>query len=251
MKDEAVSEVIGFIIIFGLVVTSITLVMYTGIPTLEEAQEREHVDNAQRAFSVLQDNVNDVALRDAPSRGTQVRVKGSELELESGSGEINVTAELASGENVSIGGAGFGAVLYRTGSGDSVVYENGAVFRFDGLNSSGIVYEPNWRVREDEVFIPIIKTVTSGGGSQSISGDSIMNVRASPDASTKRYLWEEVDTLHVNITSPRSDGWNVYLESFDAVDSTDITRSQDSVKLELSVERVIVVEDQIQMEIIS
>lgn len=246
--SRAVSEVIGFIIIFGLVVTSISLVMYTGIPALEEAQEREHAQNAERAFSVLQDNINDVALRDAPARGTQIRVAQSELETNSVGGYINITGDPSENETAR---GGFGSAVYRTGTGDEVVYENGAVFRFDGVDSSGMVFEPNWRIREDEVVIPMIRTVSAGGGSRSVSGDTTMNMRASPGATPDTHFWQDVD-LDINITSPRADGWVVYLERFDEVSSDDIERDGDSVEVTVEdVERVIVVEHQIRLEIIT
>jgi hypothetical protein len=229
MTDKAVSEIIGFIIVFGIVVTSIGIVYSNAVPQLQESREIENVQNSQRAFSVLQNNINDVAVRDVPARGTQIRLQGSTIELRpAGEGYINVTVE-KSGDKFFMNTT-YRPLVYTNTNDLRIVYENGAVFRSIRDGGSGMSYKPNWRINEDEVVLPIIKTK---GSRTSAGGTSTILIRAE-NAGTETNVTESVDNINVTVKSPRADGWELYMQEF-ASDglAEDPVRSGDVVYMEI------------------
>lgn len=241
---RAVSEVIGFIIIFGIVVTSIGIVYYNAVPGLENAREVEQVENTQRAFSILQDNIDDVAVRDAPSRTTEVNMNQGSVELgEVGLAEINATAD---GDTLNVTPTGFRPLLYDSPTNVNVVYESGAVLASDAGGGSGMVYAPNWRVTEDEV---VISTVRVTGGVQSASGTASVRIRAEEGGSNMQVL-EDVTELNVTVKSPRSEGWLMYMERFDHTEDTGRIDNE-TVYVEVrDLQRVMYIENEVSLEII-
>ena len=110
---RGVSETIGFVLVFSLIVLTVGVVLTVGYGGLQDARDAERVNNAERAFDVLADNVEDITHRGAPSRGTEVRL--AEASLGAGSPTyLNVTGVNDSGGRV------FSTGNYST---DTVVYE--------------------------------------------------------------------------------------------------------------------------------
>ena len=68
------SETIGFVLVFSLIVLTVGVVLTVGYTGLQDARDAERVNNAERAFDVLADNIEDITDRGAPSRGTEIRL---------------------------------------------------------------------------------------------------------------------------------------------------------------------------------
>ncbi len=89
--DRAVSETISFVLVFSLIVASVGAVYAIGVSELEATRDAERIENAQRAFDVLADNVDDV-LEGAPSRGTEVKLAEATLRS-ADDASMNVTVD--------------------------------------------------------------------------------------------------------------------------------------------------------------
>lgn len=224
MNEEAVSEIIGFIIIFGIVVTSIGIVYANAVPQLQESREVENVQNAERAFSVLQNNIDDVAVRQAPSRSTQIRLQGSSIDIRRLDSYINITVHPKSGTPFFMD-ANYSSIVYTNTNDLRIVYENGAVFRSIRDGGSGMTYKPNWRINSREVVLPIIDTRGEG----QVSGTSTVLLRAE-DAGLAEKNVTQVDEVNITIKSPRADGWEIYMRGFESDGlAADVGRSGDTV----------------------
>ena len=79
MLDRSQSDVLGFVFVFAIVVSTIGLVFATGFTGLQDARDFERVNNAERAFEVLRDNVGDMIYRGAPSRVTEIKLASASL----------------------------------------------------------------------------------------------------------------------------------------------------------------------------
>lgn len=76
MDNRAVSEVVGFVLTFSLVTMAIAIVFTAGFGGLQDTQQAEQVNNVERAFDVLDTNVQEVQRQEAPSRATEMRLSG-------------------------------------------------------------------------------------------------------------------------------------------------------------------------------
>ncbi|WP_096391196.1 DUF7289 family protein [Halopenitus persicus] len=79
-EDRGVSEVLGFVLVFSLIVASVGIVFTAGLSGLQDVRDAERVTNGERALDVLAENYDDV-LTGAPSRATQIRLADASLRI--------------------------------------------------------------------------------------------------------------------------------------------------------------------------
>ncbi|MFB6074434.1 MAG: hypothetical protein ABEJ89_05435 [Haloarculaceae archaeon] len=206
MDDRAVSEVLSYVLVFTLILASIAVVSVSGLGTLRSARDATQINNAERAFDVLADNMADVYERAAPSRATEINVGSASLYT----GEnvtINVTARDAdTPERIDASvERTTRPLIFRGEGGAKLVYVGGMVFRQD--RGGGIVLNRAPVVaRSDRVYVPVLGLRTNG--TRSFSGSTVLvraNERRSnvPIADTAgRY-----ENVTVNVTSPRASLW--------------------------------------------
>jgi hypothetical protein len=177
MRDRGVSEVISFALVFSLIVATVALVYVSGIGGLEATRSGEQVNNAERAFDVLADNIQDIHREGAPSRATEVKLSDAQMEF-GDSTRINITIRNKAGDNVSV--VEYDPIVYSADSGTDLTYANGALFRED---RSGTVLnrEPSFLLSYDSnsdrktMILPVIQTRTAGP--KSLGGQRTVLVR--------------------------------------------------------------------------
>ncbi len=215
---RAVSEVLGYALVFSLVITTVAIVTVSGLGQLQDTRDNEQLNNAERAFDLLSTNMDDIAKRGAPSRSTEIRLTEAQLDVTNpitvsfeGEDTGNPTANNFS-ESYEVW-----PIIYRSSNSDSaVVYSAGAVFRTQ--SDSGVaVQEPSLVASNDRVVVPLI--LTRSRNTQSLAGGTT-RIRATRSDSS--ILVSDVDgtyeDVYMNITSPRAEIWNRTLSDYDAFD---------------------------------
>lgn len=205
MDDRAVTEVVGFILVFSIVLGTITFVYVGGLGGLQDTRDSERTANAERAFDVLANNFQDVARGNAPSRATEIKLAEAGLRVDdNGRFEINASSMDSSAV------ARPRPVVYSAGDRTQIVYESGAVIREDG-DAAIMLRDPDF-VFDDERTV--VRYVEPRGGSASVSGSTTVLVRS--ERSHSRLLASESDPGTVNLsfrTSPTRAGvWKSYFE---------------------------------------
>lgn len=199
MRDRAVSDLIGFVLIFGMILSTVGVVYVYGIGGLEDARGAERVNNAERAFDVLQDNVADLVHRDAPSRATEVKLADADLRFGE---QTTVTVTLAN-----VGGTPFtrksmDPIVYRADGPTELVYVNGAVIRTD--RGGGVMLRTPPTVFTSQrgnriAVVPFVETRSEGDVTQ-VGGRSSVLIRS--NAVTRDLLMQRTD--------PSADGVSEY-----------------------------------------
>lgn len=209
------SEVVGFILVFGLVIASVGTVYAFGVGELQDAREYERVNNAERAFEVFADNVGDVARRGAPSRGTELKLADSTL----GYGEttVNVTLDTTpatpgSDVNDSTGNVSLSPVTLTLGDAGEVRYASGAVLRTDGDGPPRMVHEPDFVFDDDRVVVQLVRSVPAGTTTQ-VGGERIARIRTVRTSQSTLLTRAEPVTVRFDVDSPYASAWGDYLES--------------------------------------
>lgn len=215
--ERAVSETVGFVLVFALITTTIAVVFTFGLAGLEDAQIAERDANVERAFDVLHDNLRDVSRDGVPSRATEIRIAGGELALAE-----RTTIRITDAEGNATFVERTRPIVYR-GSGDTeIVYENGAVFRSSGdvavpLNDPDLIVDGGPEASDHRTVV--YSLVRTTGRPQAVGGDRTTLVVGSavgrelvePDRASGENVTLEID-------SPRADGWQRYYERVAATD---------------------------------
>lgn len=209
MRERAQSDVLGFVFVFAIVVATIGLVFTTGFSGLQDARDFERVNNAERAFEVLKDNVEDMVFRGAPSRATEIKLADAELSF-GNPVVINVSADGGS-FNTS---QSVDPIVYDADTGTEITYTAGAILR-QGERGGIVTRAPGFVLSDNRTVIPIIQTRAAGSGG--IGGDGTVLIRSSVARRNVLYAGDETVTLWVNITTPRAGAWHDHLDDRDDV----------------------------------
>lgn len=220
------SETIGFVLVFSLIVLTVGVVLTVGYSGLQDARDAERVNNAERAFDVFGDNIEDITRRGAPSRGTEIRL--SEATIKSGSSTyINVSGEDAGGSLLfTSGNYSIDTVVYRADD-TRVRYGGGAVTRVQSEGSL-MVRNPNFVVDDAQAIIPIVQLSVED---TTISGSKTVLIRS--ERRLRRTVVDNTtgtDTLRVNVSTPAPDAWERYLED-QGMDCSRTSVTDDRAKL--------------------
>lgn len=216
MSDRGVSEVLGFVLVFALVTGTIGVVFATGISGLENAQYEEKMRNVERAFDVLDDNLQSLHAGSAPSRATEVKLYDGRIELgESTELTIVATNTGNTSDNVTIPTV-TRPILYVDDEQDTeMAYSVGAVFRTD-RGRSVMLSEPDWVVTDDTMLVPFIATA-AGDGTTSIGGRGTVLVVGQKQSQSVKGEFVPGDgveaEVNVTVESPRAAAWKAYLET--------------------------------------
>lgn len=150
--DRAVSETLGFVLTFALVVTAVGLVSTAGLGTLTELRDTEQLNSADRGMQHLDSTFDDLDRGD-PRRSAQLSLNGGRLSLN------RTNLSVAVWDHGSRSGTPIATVnesvmaLEHTVEGEQVVYEAGAVLRSD---AGTIRRQPSITCRDSRAIVSLI-----------------------------------------------------------------------------------------------
>jgi hypothetical protein len=207
-SESAVSEVIGFIMIFSIVMLAISAIYAVGYPTIQSSKENAQFQNMEQSFMVLQSNINTVAFGQAPVRTLKTSLGGGSLTVYPDAGWIDVSTTTGCICNVTIG-----AIEYEK-NGRSIAYEGGGVWEKYPAGSAIKVSEPKIFVHADNgnrtVSVSIINisgemSSVGGGGAASVT------VRSIPSTYSLNITSLSLgDNVTITVTSYYADAWGRY-----------------------------------------
>jgi len=202
---RGVSDTIGFVFIFAMIVATIGLVLAGGLTALESVRDVERVDNAQRAFDVLAENVDDVRFDGAPSRATEIKLSDASLSL----GDpvtVNVSATDTSSPGRSFSTEYTTRPVVFEAAESRVVYTMGVVFREGSGGAAAAVRSPSLVATNERVVLSVLVTRTRSEAG--VAGSTTVLVRT--NRATQRVVTaseEPFDAVYLNVTSPRAGAW--------------------------------------------
>jgi len=209
---RAVSDLVGFILSFSLILLSVGIVYTGGFAAITDQQQAEQLHNTERAMSVLAENFHDIERGNAPTRAGEFQLSGGTLSLDR-SARFTVSVGYNNGtlpETIRTGS------LSYTREGTKISYENGAVLRTD--NEYGyITREPTVICRDDRAVVSVVE-IDPRGNLTSVSMEGTVLVTVKKQDSKLYYPTRENNTVvskaeaaH-NVTirveeSPHKDAW--------------------------------------------
>ncbi|MFT4948652.1 MAG: hypothetical protein ACI9CA_000774 [Natronomonas sp.] len=212
--DRGVSEVVGYVLIISLVITTVGVVSVSGVSVLQDAREAEQVENAKRAFDLLADNVEDIYREGAPSRSTEVQLGSAQLVAERTT-TINVSWTNSTGFR-QFQPLEIRSVTYEGDGDDRLIYDAGAVFRLSRPDGEGAV------LREPPLVVTPARTViatpqTVGRGTSAISGSTAL-IRTEILSSSVLARGTQYANITMNVTAPHWRAWRKALDERQNID---------------------------------
>ena len=150
-NEGGVSEAIGYIIIFGLVMTGIGLVTLYGYPVLMQQESSANIRNMEQTMIVLQNDMKSLTYKLVPYKETTLRVSGGTLTLfpkDFTNQKFTIYKTAALPGNEIVGAFQPGELRFEAQKENAVItLENGAVIKREiGSTGSFMLAQPRWYV---------------------------------------------------------------------------------------------------------
>lgn len=209
--ERAVSDVLAFIFVFSIIITSVALVYGTGFSALETTREGEQKANAERAFEAVALSMDDIVSGEAPRRGGSLELGGARLEVDDETA-VTVRVEDESDDQVFSDTRTVGSFEYFLDD-TQVAYENGGVFRSDSGNSVN-VQRSSMTCTDERAVVSVVVLESSSGALGSDGGVEL----TMEDEETSLLYTDANGDLDNDVTVLVSDtdfenGWNEAMET--------------------------------------
>lgn len=208
---RGVSDAVGFVVVFAVVVIAVSLVYTLGIGSLQDLQRAQQADNAQRAFETVADNMADVGQAGVPGRSTEFQLGGGAI----GSGDtVTFRVAVRGDPNATIVVTTVPTQYHFRET--SMHYVSGAVVRTD-RDQSVMTRPPPFRFAEDWTILSFIRTI---GPNRRVGGDGTVRItgrQRGPPSSERVTNRSEPPfdfdiTFNVSTTTDRAGAWERHLE---------------------------------------
>jgi len=252
-SDSAVSEVVGFILVFSIIMLAIGVIYAVGYPSIQSSKENTQFQNMEQSFMVLQSDIKMVAFDQAPVKTLKTSLGGGAITVYPDAGWINVSTTAGGGDvirNVTIG-----AIEYEK-NGRSIAYEGGGVWEKYPSGAALKLSEPRIFVHNTStgnrrtVFVSIIN-ISSEKGISSVGGEGTASVVVRlNNRSSSPYInsTSAPENVTIVVTSDYADAWGRYFDDDIKADSVNTTGAN-KVTAIISYNTLIVNEHVIEVEV--
>ncbi|QSG12055.1 putative pilin/flagellin [Halapricum desulfuricans] len=216
------SDVVGFVLMFGIILTSVGLVATFGLSELESFNENQQLNNAERTFDLITRSFTELEESQATTRTDAIDLSGGSLTLSpSSSATVNVTADSGKTYTESFP---LNALVYENND-IRIGYESGALFRVQERSDAGLITSGPGFVCSDGTAILSFVTL-EGDTERQIGGEGTLRVTGRladqtllyPVSSSGTGNASTVDTIEVELTfsgESRAREWANYFENAD------------------------------------
>lgn len=209
MRDgDAVSEMVDYSIILGIIVLATGIITVAGVPMLEHMQEVQHTENIRQSFEVMSMNMNKVIFGNAPSQSVELKMYGGVLSV-TGDNKIIIDLEIWN-SSANITEIETAVIVEPKNIENSyqhtmISYENTGVWAKYEDGEALMIAEPHITYENDIMVIPVALIE----GTDSISGTGLVRVTAD---SAGKYIdkYENVSMMNVSVTSKYFEAWGRY-----------------------------------------
>lgn len=220
-SNIGVSEAIGYILILGIVTTSIGLITAAGLSTLNTAQDVEEDKNITRALEILQSNEMDLRENQADLRRTQVRVDENRISTDEES-QISIRIPDPDGpdENISV----FTNTVVYEGPISTYRYEFGTTTQFNEESDFlRFLEEPQTDQYYQNTNTLNLELISLISDDESVSGGIQIVEKQMRDRSLENYNFDDDKSIEIVHESNNVVIWADYYEQKEYIDSCTIT----------------------------
>jgi len=219
--DRGQSELIGTVLLLGIVIAGAGVAVAFGTTALEAARDDSRASSVEHAMTQFDATAAMVALGSSNSQEMRLAASGGgayDVDADAGWIRVSHANHSTTGSTEVLTNTTLGAVTYE-GDDTTIAYQGGGVWRGTG-NESRMISPPEFHYRESTLTLPIIGV----NGSDSISGPASAGIairersrpvfpnRSAPDYGNASYE-NPVDTGNVTVTV-HSDHYVAWAEYF-------------------------------------
>lgn len=216
-RDRGLSEILGFVLLLGIVVTSAMVVLYFGGGLLTELQTQTQGQSAEQTMREADSRLSEVALSDNLEHTIAVDERDNQEVWIEEDAEMDVVLENEDGNTCDFN-IPMGSLHYETDDHSTVTYQGGGVWK-ESPSGNTMVSSPDMEYRDGTLTFPSvnIKGSVDGDFDRLQAKKNLEDSRARSQAyedELKDCVSDDVDAseLRITVTSRYADVWGQYLE---------------------------------------
>lgn len=229
--ERAVSDMVGYVLMVGVILVGVGLTATVGIDHLESAQLSQNARGVEQSMELLENDLDEIQTARAAVRTTSLSMSSGHLEVAAGSSPSAVTVNV-SGTGDSPTTYSMGAIAYEF-DGGVAAYEGGGVFLRTRNGNAIHRADPTFVCGNDHAVVSIV-TLQGPAAGGSFSG-SMARFRARENRSVLRFpanrsgpgSFDTSTGVNVTIDSRFESGWDRYMLGADQAWQTDSSTSWD------------------------
>jgi hypothetical protein len=219
------SSVVGVVLVFALVILTMTITVAVGHAALSDTQDQLSEDRAELAMTQLDSQIAGVALGRSNLQSLEIGSEADGYTLDESAGRMTVE----------VGGTtkldtDMGAITYDQG-GATIAYQGGGVWKANRDGEARMVSPPEFHYRDATLTLPLVV----------VEGDSSVSDTLYVEDKTRTQHWPSGSdtnpvsggTVTVTVESAYADAWANYFE--ERTEGTVTYPAPDTVELELTV----------------
>lgn len=212
--DLGVSETIGYILVFAIVLTGIAGIVFFGTTMLNDAKDRNNFQNVEQGLTVVQSDMKRVALEKAPVKTSKLRVEGGTLNTDFDTSSIKVEFAGNPAYTQNLGDITFYSNVGRK----SLSLENGGLWKAYGGSQNDVCVLPP-RIFgspvDDAVVINVFRLT---GEEQTIATTGTINLIMDYVGNDVKTLTSPVPSdLTITIQTAYPASWSRYLDESESM----------------------------------
>ncbi|OPY27991.1 MAG: hypothetical protein A4E28_01767 [Methanocella sp. PtaU1.Bin125] len=211
-RDErAVSETLGYIIIFGVVVSGIVMVFLIGSQIIDSTQESASFQSIEQSFNVIGSDIRSTAFQESPMMTTRIKVDYGSLGMlpDNRSGSRVIISD-SSGNVINdtpLGILTFNSAVY----GKSIALENGAlVKKYDANGSYSSIMSLQPRIFYSNSTKTLMVTLINLKGDYSAYSGGVDNIQSQYLDSGISSQVLATPVVRFNVRTNYTGAWNDY-----------------------------------------
>ena len=213
---RAVSNTLGFVLLFGIVFASIVAVNTVGLGALQEGRDTTIAQNAALSMESLSDAIEELREENGTTRLSVIRGGGGSI----GPGEsTTITISL---DGTTVYDQTSKPIVYRLDEA-RIVYEAGALIRTQENGGAILIDGPAYEFDNDIALFPVTKTTSVDG--ETISGQTVTTYLEQVKSSLLEHRTSYSNTITYRIqTSPqRVQVWHKMMDGMAAGDPCSVS----------------------------
>ncbi|KDE58740.1 hypothetical protein EL22_02820 [Halostagnicola sp. A56] len=203
-NERAVTELVGFVLLFGTVVLSVALVSVVGVQSIQLHEQQQSTRDVDRALVALSADFDDIVRSEGVrERTNRLAVAGGQISTGEPGPKVDLRIDYREGTETE--SWRLGSVVYESGS-ESVAYEGGGVFRSGEMGERTAIVEPRLTCSDETALVSLVRITEDGGSYQSARRASIT---ATETGTAYRETFSDVRSLEVGVETDTADtrGW--------------------------------------------
>ena len=176
LDDYAVSEMVGYVILMGIIITGLSMIVLTNMPSVNSAQDSAQFNHVEQAFTTADSRISKARFSTSIFQETPFQLNEGTVVVDGS--DTNSFLEIYKGSlDHRIYHTALGTIKCVTGQGE-IAYQAGGVWESSPDGGSVMISPPDFNYNGETLTLPVMRIVGSESMATSAGGKVMVDVQS-------------------------------------------------------------------------